>query len=108
MIKLTFCLRRLPNLSLDAFQTYWRDTHAPLVRSHAETLKIRRYVQTHARPGPMSDAIRSSRDAPEPFDGVAELWWDDWAALESLGDDEAARAAGLELLEYNEENVVVA
>ena len=31
MIKLTFCLRRLPHLTREEFQTYWREQHAPLV-----------------------------------------------------------------------------
>ena len=44
MIKLTFCLVRLPHLSREEFQAYWRGTHAPLVASVAGTLKIRRYV----------------------------------------------------------------
>ena len=47
MVKLVFCLRRLPHLSLAEFQEYWLQKHGPLVRSHAETLRIRRYVQTH-------------------------------------------------------------
>ena len=33
MIKLTFCLVRLPHLSREAFQRYWFETHAPLVES---------------------------------------------------------------------------
>ena len=39
MIKLTFCLVRLPHLSREAFQNYWYGTHAPLVASVAETLQ---------------------------------------------------------------------
>ncbi len=47
MIKLSFCLRRKPELSRAEFQRYWREQHAPLVRSHAKTLRIARYVQLH-------------------------------------------------------------
>ena len=47
MIKLSFCLRRLSPLSREEFQRYWFDTHGPLVRKHAEALRIQRYVQTH-------------------------------------------------------------
>ena len=35
MIKLVFCLRRLPHLSREAFQRYWLDSHGPLVRKLA-------------------------------------------------------------------------
>ena len=76
MIKLTFCLVRLPHLSREAFQNYWYGTHAPLVASVAEILQIRRYVQMHSLPAEASAGIRASRDAPPEFDGVAELWWD--------------------------------
>jgi len=40
MIKLVFCLRRLPNLSREEFQRYWLDTHGPLVRELAPALAI--------------------------------------------------------------------
>ena len=50
MIKLVFALRRRGDLSRDEFQRYWREHHAPLVRSHAEVLGIRRYVQVHTLP----------------------------------------------------------
>ena len=46
MIKLTFCLRRKPGLSWDEFSNYWREVHAPLVKSHANALGVRRYVQS--------------------------------------------------------------
>ena len=77
MIKLVFCLRRLPTLSASEFQRYWHDNHAELVRRHADALGIRRYTQNHtftdARLSPVSE-LRGGR--VDPFDGVAELWWD--------------------------------
>ena len=97
MIKLVFCLRRLPHLSRAEFQRYWRETHAPLVRRHAATLGIRRYVQLHTLEHPTQDALRASRGGPEPYDGVAELWWDDLGDLARA--DDAWRAAALALLE---------
>ena len=89
MIKLTFCLHRLPSLSRDEFQRYWREQHAPLVAHHAATLRIRRYVQTHSLPDgdPVNAGLRASRGGPEDYDGVAELWWD------SLDDLAAATAS---------------
>ncbi|MEW6270992.1 MAG: EthD domain-containing protein [Thermodesulfobacteriota bacterium] len=46
MLKLVFCLTRLPHLSREEFQRYWRERHAPLVRSHAATLRIQRYASS--------------------------------------------------------------
>jgi len=99
MIKLVFCLRRRPELSREEFQRYWREQHAPLVRRHAETLGIRRYVQVHTRPTPFDEALRAPRGAPEPFDGVAETWWDDEDALARSGATHEGRAAARELIE---------
>jgi uncharacterized protein (TIGR02118 family) len=97
MIKIAFCLTRLPHLTREQFQTYWRETHAPLVAARAELLKIRRYVQSHSLPDEAFAALAASRGGPPAYDGVAELWWD---RPEDLGsDDPAVRQAGLELLE---------
>ena len=98
MIKLTFCLHRLPHLTRAAFQRYWYEQHAPLVAKNREVLRIRRYVQMHSVSDAMNDAIRASRNAPEMYDGVAELWWD---SIEDLGGPQTPEriAAGQELLE---------
>jgi uncharacterized protein (TIGR02118 family) len=99
MVKLTFCLRRLPHLSREQFQRYWLDVHGPLVRAHAAALGIQRYVQLHADASALSDALRKARGAPEPFDGVAELWWESEADLRRAGATAEGRAAGTALLE---------
>ena len=98
MIKLTFCLRRLPSLTLAEFQDYWLNTHAPLVAERAEVLNIVRYQQVHTTDlVGMHDAMRARNGgAPEPFDGVAELWWNSLDEMRS--DTDAARTASAELL----------
>ncbi len=98
MIKLTFCLKRLPKLTREQFQDYWFNSHAPLVARHREVLRIRRYVQMHSGSDAMNAAIAASRQAPEMFDGVAELWWDSFEDI-ITNDSAEARAAGLALLE---------
>jgi uncharacterized protein (TIGR02118 family) len=100
VIRLTYALRRRPELSREDFQRYWRENHAPLVRSHADTLRIRRYVQAHTATTPLDDALRESRSASvEPFDGVAELWWDSVDDMaQAMATPEGAQA-GRELLE---------
>ena len=100
MLKLVFCLCRLPELSRADFQRYWRERHAPLVASHATTLGIRRYVQVHTTlADEPNDGLRASRGGPEAYDGVAELWWDSAEALAAATASDAGRRAGLALLE---------
>lgn len=98
-MKIVFCLRRLPTLTPQAFQHHWREVHAPLVARHQKTLRIVRYVQFHTVIGAFGARLQSFRGSPEPYDGVAEIWYESREALESLGRDPAARAASRELLE---------
>ncbi|HZR81265.1 MAG TPA: EthD domain-containing protein [Candidatus Binatia bacterium] len=98
MVKLVFCLHRLPELSREEFQRYWRERHAPLVRSHAAALRIRRYVQLHSLTTPLNDALRASREAPEGYDGIAELWWDSVDDIVAATSSEEGRRAGEALL----------
>ncbi|HXQ59112.1 MAG TPA: EthD domain-containing protein [Acidimicrobiales bacterium] len=97
MVKLIFCLRRRPDMSAEEFHRYWREEHAPLVTSHASALRIRRYVQVHTVSGPVNAMLAASRGAPEGFDGVAELWFDDTEALVGGAGSDAGRAAAAEL-----------
>src|SRR5512143_3577719 len=99
MVKLTFCLRRLPQLSREEFQRYWHEQHAPLVAHHAAALRIRRYVQMHTAAHPLNAALQAGRGGPEAYDGVAELWWDSFDDLAAATATDAGRAAGLALLE---------
>jgi uncharacterized protein (TIGR02118 family) len=99
MVKLSFVLRRKAGLSREEFQRYWRDVHAPLVKSHARALGIRRYVQTHTLDSAANAALRASRGGPEEYDGVAELWWESLEALQAATVSEAGMAAGRALLE---------
>jgi len=71
MVKLVYCISKKPELTVEAFQAYWRGTHAPIAGAIPG---LRRYVQSHTVPD--TYAAR----APG-FDGCAELWFDDMAAM---------------------------
>jgi uncharacterized protein (TIGR02118 family) len=99
MIKLTFCLRRLPHLTHEQFHDYWLNHHGPLVRSVMKDIRVKRYVQTHSLGEPaLSAGLVASRGAPEPYDGIAELYWESREDLAAVGADPAGRAAGALLL----------
>ena len=76
MVKLMYCLRRLPNLSREEFQRYWRENHGPLVQKHATTTNVHRYVQVHTFEDDRLQNRQPEIVQPEPYDGVAELWWE--------------------------------
>lgn len=74
MIKTITVFKRSPGLSLEAFGAHWIERHAPLVR---RLPGLRRYVQ--------SQTIAGGYRRGEPaIDGMAELWFDDTAALRAL------------------------
>ncbi len=101
MIKLTFCLRRRQDLTVEEFHRYWRDEHGPLVAERAEALGVRRYQQVHTLDQPaLHQALRRRNGgSPEPFDGIAEVWVDDLETFRSGAGGPEAHLAARELLE---------
>lgn len=82
MIRLTYVLRRKADITFSDFQSYWLGKHGPKVQAAATDLGIRRYVQVHTiteSNEPTTDPLRGVMR--QPFDGVAEFWFD---SLESL------------------------
>ena len=99
MIRLVYVLRRREGMSRQEFQDYWRNIHGPLVAKHSTALGIRRYVQSHTLDDPINDLLREPRGTLDPYDGVAELWWNhENQVAEGISTPEGQEAA-LELLE---------
>jgi uncharacterized protein (TIGR02118 family) len=75
MIKVVGLLTRRPEISHEQFVRHWLDVHGPLALA---VPGIRRYVQSHIV------GMRTRPDIAETdveIDGIAELWYDDEAAL---------------------------
>ncbi len=71
MVKLVYCISRKPGLTREEFNRYWADVHGPI---GARIPGLRKLVQSYAIPA--SEDCR-----PPDFDGMAELWFEDLAAL---------------------------
>ena len=87
MIKTVGLLTRKDGWTHERFMKHWVEIHAPLALA---VPGLRRYVQNHIQ------AERTRPDIPATdveIDGVAELWFDDQAALEA-----AARAPEMKAL----------
>src|ERR1700760_1860293 len=79
MIKLSIPIMRKPGLTLEAFSKHWKEIHGPLFSSQPEVKKyVRRYIQVHS--------IGKSLDnfPTAPYDGVAEIWFDDLAGITAV------------------------
>ncbi len=77
MIKTIGLLTRKDGWTHEQFMKHWIEVHAPL--AHAVP-GLRRYVQNHIK------GERTRADIPATdvaIDGIAELWFDDQAALEA-------------------------
>jgi uncharacterized protein (TIGR02118 family) len=99
MIRLAYVLRRLPSLSQQAFQRYWRQTHGPLVAKHATTLACRKYVQVHTLDDPLNAAFAETRGLMEPYDGIAHMWWNTMEELLQALSTPAGQHAAEEILD---------
>jgi uncharacterized protein (TIGR02118 family) len=76
MIKSVGLLTRKTGLSHEDFVKHWFEIHAPL--AHAVP-GVRRYVQSHI----LDERTRPDIPTTEvEIDGIAELWYDDRAAME--------------------------
>jgi len=73
-VKQISLLTRRRDLSVEDFQSYWRDKHSAVASAIPG---MRRYVQCHALPSSYQDGPIPSRD------GVPIAWFDDTAALRS-------------------------
>ena len=76
MIKSIGLLTRKDGLSHEDFVKHWYEVHAPL--AHAVP-GVRRYVQSHILAEPTRPDIPT---IAVEIDGVAELWYDDFAGME--------------------------
>jgi uncharacterized protein (TIGR02118 family) len=92
MVKLIYCISRKPEMSVEAFQRYWRETHAPIAGAIPG---LRRYVQCHVVP-----ETYGGKTSPA-YDGAAELWFDDMDAFR-----EAMRSPEVQAAVEDEKNFI--
>ena len=71
-------LAKRPDVSDEFFHEHWRTVHA----EHAQKIKsLRRYIQAHRIESDVPGFARS------PYEGIAEVWWDDIDAAAAVADD---------------------
>lgn len=100
MLKICFCMRRLPHLSREEFQAYYRREHTRVLDpAEVETLGMRRYVQLHPLSAEKCARLDMGRGGEPEFDAVAEIWLDGEEAFEERWLGEAGQAALRRLLE---------
>lgn len=76
MVKAVAFFKRRVGMAVEEFQTYWRTRHPEVV---TKLSGVHRYVQSHTR-------LAAYRNGEPVYDGLAELWFEDTAALRALRD----------------------
>ena len=76
MVKAVAFFKRRAGMAVEEFQSYWRTRHPDVV---TKLRGLHRYVQSHTRLG-------AYRDREPVYDGTAELWFEDTAAIRALRD----------------------
>ena len=76
MVKLVYIVRAREGMAPEEFYRYWREVHAPKVRSVAKAIRARRYIQSHTVDTPLNAALVASRGMSPIYEGITEVWWD--------------------------------
>ena len=76
MVKAVAFFKRRAGMAVEEFQAYWRARHPEVV---TKLRGVRRYVQSHTR-------LAAYRAGQPVYDGIAELWFEDTAAIRALRD----------------------
>jgi len=82
VIKMIFLVHRRPELTRIEIQKHWRETSG---RIGSKIPGLRKYIQHHGVPG--ADGIEP------PYDGFAEMWWDDGDSLQKALESPECRTA---------------
>jgi uncharacterized protein (TIGR02118 family) len=90
MVKMVALLVRTESLSHEEFATYWETEHAPLVD---DLPNVQRYVTSLP-----TDPEQSA------YDGIAELYFEDMAALGEAFDSEAGEALLEDAAEFSDQD----
>jgi uncharacterized protein (TIGR02118 family) len=89
--KATYILARRDDFTQEACHKTWLNDHGPLVRSYAELLHMRKYVQSHEIAHDLNLGFQATRGLAPPLDGLTEVWLDSLSALDG-GTPEMAKA----------------
>ena len=79
-VRITALLKRKPGTTRQQFRAHWHDIHGPWALRHPEVWGFTHYVQNHAPLDAESNPLAAMRGAPEPFDGVSEIYRKDSTA----------------------------
>lgn len=106
MLKISYCMRRKPEISRKEFQDYYRKKHTRVLSAEESgELKMIRYCQLHVVDEEVNVLLDSERGGEPAFDAVAEIWVESEEAWRNSWLSEGGQAA-LAKLKIDEQNFV--
>lgn len=93
-VKLCYLLNPSAGMSEEACQKTWRMDHGYLIRKHSGPTCFHRYIQNHTLEDPLNAPLRAARNAPAPYTGLTEAWFDRYDLEKILGSPESEGAKG--------------
>lgn len=94
MIKVIALLKRKPGLTREEWATRWLQQHTKLSSQLPGLLGYRINVATEYQPEGMG--------AEPLYDGTAELWWDNFEAMDASFNSEIGKLAGADADEFSD------
>jgi uncharacterized protein (TIGR02118 family) len=96
-------LHRKEGMTREQFLDHWQNVHAPLVKSFAAEIGMKRYIQIHPGHDAVTRAIvdpRGFNTLPGvEFDGIVECWWDSEEAFFAAANSPEGQAAWAKIAE---------
>jgi hypothetical protein len=81
MIKMIVEVWKREDMTMEAFTRRWLVDHGALVKTHAKAMGFLRYIQSHKIPSAAIDAFAEGRGWKRPPDGLTEVWWESFDAM---------------------------
>ena len=107
MIKLVYCVRKKEELSDEEFRRLWKDKWAPRMAIFARRAGAVRWAQSTTLRIEANTGLQRVHGLADPFDGVAEVWWEKGTAFQdgnppehAMSELEQLREVGAEMVDY--------
>ena len=97
MYKVTTVMKRRSGMSVEDFQGYWLNKHAPVA---ARLPGLQRYLQSHALP-------QGYRKMELPYDGISEMWFDSRAAWQQALESPPGQAMHEDLAHFTNSDALI-
>ncbi len=105
-IKFCYLLQPAPGMSVEDCHRTWNMDHGYLIRRRSGCTRFARYIQNHTLDDPLNQVLRDSREAPEPYAGLTEAWFDRNDLVQIAADPEGEGASAFQAFLEDEKRFI--